>query len=89
MGGGGSPGAEGEGEGTEATAESVAAAAASLPDQLLTELKEASESLDLDVLTELTDRVREHHEGLADRIQVLAGDFDFDAIIRLVSRGDE
>jgi len=80
----GAEGDEGRAEPVE-TAASLADAVAAIPDALLAEVREACESLDDDALTDLTDQLREHHAGLADMIQNLAGDFEFDAIIRLVS----
>ena len=75
--------AEGEGEapGDALTQEALA----ELPDDLIAELKQAVIDLDVDLIQVIIERVRELNGPVADGLSDLAGDFQYDRLLALIS----
>ena len=75
----------------ELSDEDLNAGIKALPSEIVTELLEAAELSDVKMIEELISRIRPQNSGLADALEVYAGDYAFDKIIDAIkeARGDK
>jgi CheY-like chemotaxis protein len=62
----------------------VPSAVAAVPTELLTSLKQAATRIDMDGIDSLISEIRTHNTALADRLTVLAANFNYDDILNLI-----